>query len=302
VSAIAKVIFPKEDLAQKMADMGQLCGIREFTLENGPAEGVKAAEFYNGSGLTFSVLKNRGLDIADAFFNGIPLHFRTFGGVTTPSQGYDQGSGFLRCFFGGLLTTCGITYNGRPSQDGDVSLGLHGRYSNLKARVETIRSGWVNEEYVLEIAGEIREAALFGPNVSLHRTIKTRLGDPAIEITDVFSNNHNVSTPHPMLYHFTFGYPLVDEGARLIYSPKDVHGLEDNVRNDREHDFKAVPPPIPEHNGAAQDYLYIDVCENENGIAQAGIINRKLRLGVKIEYPKSKLPRLWNWLHYGKGE
>jgi galactose mutarotase-like enzyme len=296
------VEYSKQELQEKMIDIGQLCGIKEYILDNGPAEGVKVAEFYNGSGLTFSVLKNRGLDIADTFFKGIPLHFKTFGGITAPSQGYNQGSDFLRCFFGGLLATCGITYNGRPSRDGDKELGLHGRISNLRATVQSVRAAWEGESYVLEISGEVREAALFGPNVSLHRTIRTKLGEPSIEISDVVTNHHNEATPHSMLYHFTFGYPLIDEGARLVYSAKAIQGLADNVRDEQTTDFKAVLAPSLIHNGSGQDFLYIDVNEDAKGLASAGIVNRKLGLGVKLEYPKAQLPRLGNWQHYARGE
>jgi hypothetical protein len=42
-------------------------------------------------------------------------------------------------FFGGLLTTCGLTYFGDPGRDGDEELGLHGRYSAQSARSLRIR-------------------------------------------------------------------------------------------------------------------------------------------------------------------
>ncbi|TLS52792.1 DUF4432 family protein [Paenibacillus antri] len=296
-------LFNEHGLRDKIIDMRQLCGIKEYTLENGPSEGVKVAEFYNGSGLTFSVLKNRGLDIADTFFKGIPLHFRSFGGITAPSESYSRGSEFLRSFYGGLLVTCGVTYTGRPNVDAGEELSLHGRFSNLRATVNRVCGGeWKAGRYELEIEGEVRETALFGPNVSLRRLIRTSLGSPTIELKDIFTNHHNVVTPHAMLYHFTFGYPLVDEGAKLIYRATTVSGLSDNVRNHHAEDMRRIPAPLEIHDGASQDFLYIDVKENEDGLAQVGIVNRKLGLGVKLEYPKAALPRLGNWLHFGHGE
>jgi hypothetical protein len=286
----------------KVIDMNQLCGIKEYTLENGASEGVKVAEIYNGSGLSFSVLKNRGLDIADTYFKGLPLHFRTYGGITSPSESYARGSESLRSFYGGLLVTCGVTYTGRPNVDNGEELGLHGRYSNLKANVNRVGAQWQDGTYMLEIAGEAREAALFGPNVSLRRSIRTAFNSTKFEITDVFTNHHNIPAPHAMLYHFTFGYPLVDEGAKLVYKANGVTGLDDNVRDYAKEDFKQIPAPMAAHDGAKQDFLYIDVFENKDGLAQVGIVNRKLGLGVKLEYPKALLPRLGNWLHFGHGE
>ncbi len=91
-------ILERKNLENKITHMSQICGIREYTLENDPAEGVKVAEFYNGSGLTFTVLKSRGLDIADTFYKGIPLFWKSFGGITQPSEAYNRGFDFGRCF------------------------------------------------------------------------------------------------------------------------------------------------------------------------------------------------------------
>jgi hypothetical protein len=286
----------------KLINMNQLCGIKEYTFDNGPSEGVKVAEFYNGSGLTFSVLKNRGLDIADTFYKGIALHYRSFGGITAPSESYARGSEFLRAFYGGLLVTCGTTYTGRPNVDQGEALGLHGRHSNLRATVHRVETGWTEDTYEMVIAGEVREASLFGPNVSLRRRIRTTYNAPAIEITDVFTNHHNQSTPHAILYHFTFGYPLIDEGATLVYQAASVTPLSDNVRDHRIEDFKQIPAPMSLHDGASQDYLYLDLKADPQGMVQMGIINRRLGLGIKLEYPKAQLPRVGNWLHYGHGE
>lgn len=121
-------------------------------------------------------------------------------------------------FFGGLLITCGITYTGRPCIDNGEELGLHGRYSNQRAKVKAIKEAWEGDDYVLMIAGEVKEASVFGPNVKLDRTIKTILGKPVIEINDLFTNCGNKKSPHAILYHFTFGYPVVNKGSKLIYS------------------------------------------------------------------------------------
>ncbi len=293
-------IFEKKNLASKMINMEQLCGIREYVLENGPEEGIKVADFYNGSGLSFAVLKNRGLDIADTFYKGIPLHFKSFGGITAPSQGYNQGSEFARSFYGGLMITCGTTYTGRPSEDQGESLGLHGRHSNLRAKVETTRTYWDQEEFILEIKGEVKEAALFGPNVSTSRTIRTWLGKPVIEIEDVCTNFDNMPTPHCILYHFTFGFPLVDEGAELIYKDKGIQPLSDNVRKPENTDFRKITAPSSIHNGSAQEFNYIDIHEDANGLVRVGLINRRLGMGVALEYPKAALPRLGNWQHFGE--
>ena len=39
-------------LRQAVGDLSPLAGIREFVYENGPADGVRAAQVYNASGLS----------------------------------------------------------------------------------------------------------------------------------------------------------------------------------------------------------------------------------------------------------
>jgi len=213
-----RAAYDERELRSRAIEMSQLCGIKEYTLDNGPGAGVRMAEVYTGSGLTFAVAKDRGFDLAETYYKGMALHFRTFGGMTSPSESYARGSEFLRSFYGGLMMTCGTTYTGRPCVDQGEELGLHGRHSNQKARVRRVDERWLDGRYVLELEGEVREAALFGPNVSLRRTIRSSYLSDTIEIADVFTNHHNVAVPHGMLYHFTFGYPLVvqDRDGRLL--------------------------------------------------------------------------------------
>ena len=294
------LIYNRRELESKTETLSQLCGIKEYVLENSTADGVRVAEFYNGSGLTFCVLKSRGLDIADAFYKGIPLFWRSFGGITVPSEAYNRGLDFARCFYGGLMMTCGTTYTGRPCVDGGEGLGLHGRISNQRAKVKAIREEWEGKDYVLEITGEVKEAGIFGPNVKVDRKIRTVLGQPVIGIEDLFVNRGNKPSPHATLYHFTFGYPLVDEGAELVYSASEVWPLEDTVRDPSVVDIKQIAAPSGIHNGWGQDFFYLDVKEDEAGMARMGLVNRRLGLGVKIEYPKHQLPRLGNWLKFGE--
>lgn len=44
-----------------------------------------------------------------------------------------QGNGFLRSFYAGLLTTCGLSYIGTPCEDEGETLGLHGRLAATPA-------------------------------------------------------------------------------------------------------------------------------------------------------------------------
>ncbi len=149
--------WSRTEIERRVGGMGQLGGIRHCELVEGRARGVRAAVVDTGAGLSFTVLPDRGLDIADCTFKGTGLVYHAPGGIAHPAFHDPAGSEWLRVFFGGLLTTCGLTYFGDPGRDGAEDLGLHGRYSSLPARQVCDLSRWEGDEYVLEMTGEVEE-------------------------------------------------------------------------------------------------------------------------------------------------
>ena len=128
-------------------------------LDEGRGRGISAIDFDTGGGLRFTVLPDRGMDIAGCSYNGTNLVYLTPNGEVHPAYYEPQGLGWLHTFFGGLLTTCGLTYLGAPGRDGNEDLGLHGRYATTPARQVCDLSGWHGDQYVLEATGVMEEAA-----------------------------------------------------------------------------------------------------------------------------------------------
>src|SRR5258705_13654089 len=83
----------------------------------------------------------------------------------------------LRSFFGGLLTTCGLTQVGQPCVDGDEQLGLHGRIGNTPAEDVWAHAEWQGEDYGLSAGGTMRETRVYGEDLPLSRRIRVRLGE-----------------------------------------------------------------------------------------------------------------------------
>ena len=63
----------KNDLLRHVGRMAQVAGAREVTYRGGRQEGVKAVEVYNDTGLSFTVLPDKSMDIGYASFCGKPL-------------------------------------------------------------------------------------------------------------------------------------------------------------------------------------------------------------------------------------
>ena len=74
----------------------------------------------------------------------------------------------------------------------------------------------------MSVTGIVRYGRLFGRNLELRRTIRSRLGENAIYVVDEFTNRGNARVPHAWLLHINLGYPLVDEGAEFCYDAERV--------------------------------------------------------------------------------
>ncbi len=289
----------------KIGNTQQLGGIETSILDNGAGRGVRIAWFNTGSGLRFKVLIDRAMDISDAFYNEHSLAWHSHVGVTAPQPFTDKGIGWIRTFGGGLLTTCGLSHVGGPEEDNHGERGLHGHISNLPAEIESIiqpdpRQG----KYEMSITGIIRETQPFGPSLELRRTISATLGEAKIRIHDEVLNRGNMPAPHMLLYHFNFGYPLVDEGTDILWNgawfPRNG---EENAKIFKEGNaFKKCPAPIDDHLGNGEEVALIDIEADENGNSVCGLFNSKLNLGIELKFKKEQLPWLANWQHWGNEE
>ena len=294
-----------QDWKDKISNYIQLGGIETSVIDNGAGRGTRIAWINTGTGLRFKVVIDRAMDIADAFFNQHSLAWISHGGITYPQPFSDKGIDWLRTFGGGLLTTCGLTHVGGPESDEFGDRGLHGQISNLPAEIVSIiqpdpRSG--NLE--MSITGIIRETKPFGPSLELKRTISATLGEATIRIHDEVINKGNTPSPHLLLYHFNFGWPLADEGADILWKgswyPRNG---EENAKIFKEsNDFKKCQAPLDDHSGGGEEVVLVNIEADIFGQSVCGISNPKIGLAVALRFKKEQLPWFANWQHWGKGE
>lgn len=287
---------------ERIINPSQLGGIETSVLDNGPGRGTRIAWVNTGSGLRYKVVLDRGMDIADAFYNAYSLSWHSLAGHTVPREGYNHGMGWLWGFYGGLLATCGATHIGGPTDDH----GLHGRISNSQATVEVINQpDPQRDRSEMVLSGTIREARVFGPNIEIHRTISSTLGEPSIRIFDRVTNRGNTPVPHAYLYHINFGYPLLNEGSEFVYDGEVTPLMTDHSRQwySEKRDYKQVPAPVEAHRAAGEACAYIQPRSDEKGMASVGVVNEKLGLGVEINYNTKEFEKVANWQHWGpRGE
>ncbi len=285
----------RSELLKQVGDISQIGGARLVELAEGMGRGVQAVEFRTGSGLDFTVVPGRGMDISFASYKGTPLAWRAPCGEISGARHEPDGLGWLRGFYGGLMVTCGLTHYGPPCEDGDESLGLHGRASYLAADRVSVGGEWDGDDYIVCVSGRTVQSVLFGENVQLERKIWAKLGEKRFFVEDRVTNCGHETTPHAILYHCNFGYPLVDEGSRLLVPEKGFEPRDEEAARGEPFNMFA---PVP---GFKERCFYHHAVANCDGLVRAGIVNRRLSLCGYVRYRLEELPWLLQWKMLGEG-
>lgn len=292
----------------KFINAGQVGGIDQYTIDDGPARGVRVALVNTGGGLRFRVLLDRGSDIDQAFIHQHSLAFLTHKGPIAPTRSLDDGLDWLKGFPGGLLTSCGPFNIGGPCEDDGEKLGLHGPHSHTPATIESIIQPDPHAgQMQMSIVTRHRYGAFYGPCVELKRTIGATLGSNTISFVDEFYNASNVEVPHAWLLHINLGYPLCDGGSEFCFDAPEV---KETMKNSpmspayyRGQKWKKIPDPLEQHlgTGAVVAYLY-PRAKDRSGGTTVGLVNRKLGIGVAIHYNTREFGRCGVWQHWGERE
>ena len=288
--------YTREELKQRIGDISQIAGIKSYTLNEGRAKGVDAMDVRTGSGFSFTVLPGRAMDIAWMDYKGMPVSYITKAGITNSQYYQPYGYEWLRSFYGGMLTTCGLTHVGPPGKDGIWDLGIHGRISNTPAEEVSCNIEWEGNELVLTVQGKMREAVLYEENMVLSRKIVARGGENKVFVYDEIKNDSYQDTPFMLLYHINIGFPLLSEQSCLIVPVIETKAHdEDAIKNIKQFDRFEVPV-----QGYAAQVFSHKLAADNNANTCAGIINESMGFGFYIKYNKKELPFFTEWKMMGQ--
>jgi hypothetical protein len=291
-------LLPRSAVLERIGHLTQLGGTRHVVLNDGAAKGMAAIDVDTGAGLRFTILPDRGLDISQCTYRGTNLVFLTSNGEVNPAFYDAAGLGWLHTFFGGLVTTCGLTTLGAPGRDGDVALGLHGRYSAIPARRVQDRSRWEGDRYLIEVTGTVEETRLFDDSLELTRTIATEIGSRSLAIRDRVVNSGYRTSPCTILYHVNAGFPLLDQDSILALTAARTEAHDETSRN-AAADFWRFSAPVP---GCAEQNFLHQVIAGDDGLAHAAMLNPGLAggLGLELRFDPRQLPYLNEWKMMGQ--
>lgn len=293
----------KQELLKHMGSVSQLGGLKRYTFAEGRAKGIEAVDVATGSGLDFTVLPDRCMDIAWMRYKGVPISYMSKADIAGGAYAEADGMEWLRNFYAGMLTTCGFSNVGGPCREerrifGQQLHGLHGRLANLPAYDVGCSGDWADDGYVMKISGKVRQSAVHGENLVLTRTITAKLGEKKLVIHDEIENEGHVDEPLMLLYHMNFGYPLLDANSRLLANSYAVRGADATAEAELElcKEFHA-----PMHLRDERCYFH-DLCCDEYGMTQIALVNDALELGASLRFSIKELPCLTEWKMLSEGE
>jgi len=292
--------WSRRELESRVGRIEQIGGLSRFRWAEGLETGSEQIQVRTGAGLSYYVSPSRALDISLAEFGGTPLTWQSANGDIHPSYYDARGAGWLRTAVGGLMMTCGLTYVGAAGEDQGQEYGLHGRVHHLPARHITASAGWTGDEYEVTIGGEVNETAIFGEQLRLTRRIVSRLGENRIDIKDEIQNVGFMSTPHMILYHFNFGFPLLDEMSTIRLPSQRVIARDEGIPvegYDRWHKPQEdYQERVYYHQGFSGERVSATI-HNPGFPAVSG----PMPLTVRLSWSTSQLPKLVQWKMPGLG-
>ncbi|NIA14371.1 MAG: DUF4432 family protein [Nitrospiraceae bacterium] len=293
--------YSVRELRRRVGNMDQAAAIRTVQLDDGNERPTRAAVFHTGAGLEFTVLLDRALDISAASYNGRAMGWRSKTGDVAPQYYEAEGLRWLRSYFGGLVTTCGLTQVGAPRPESALlGNGLHGRIGNLPARDIKIVQEWRGNDYVLSVTGTMRDTVVFAENLTLTRTVSTKLGESRFWIHDVVTNEGFDKTDYMLLYHCNIGWPALDAGSEML-SPSRLVAPRDAEAEDGKENWNKMDPPIHKYK---EKCYYHDMAPARDGSVTVALVNggfsRGNGFGVYVKYNKKELPRFVEWKQMGE--
>ena len=286
----------REACIRRYGNMRQLCGLKRYTCSDGKTTGLEAVDVETGGGLRFTVLPGRGMDISELRYRGVPIAYLSKSGVTASAYYDDYEDQWLKSFFAGMLTTCGLTNAGPHCRDdlaylSQVPLGLHGDISNTCADNLCTREEWVDGEYRMTVSGRMEEGRLHGEHLQLRRTVSTALGEKKLCIVDEFTNVGELPQMLMFFYHINIGHPILNEGARFVASTKRVWANTEHAKAGLSEYDRCT---LPQKSYLEQQFFH-EMGAGEDGDAICALINDELELGVYLKYRLDELPCIAEW-------
>ena len=302
----------RREIAAASGGLSHAAGVRLMTLGDGVERGIRMLEFRSGTGLRFTVLVDRAMDIADCEHNGRAIGWHSPAGFKHPGLHEYEGEGGLGWLrsFSGLMVTCGLDhilfmdevpaeeYVYGPRQTAGHS--LHGRIGTLPARLTGYGERWEGDRCILWAEGVVSQAAVFAEHLELHRRIEVEVGTDEIRLSDRVVNAGFYRTPHMFCYHINVGHPVLEEGARYLAPIGDVvWAAHADSYEAQGQGYRTMPAP---REGFHEQVWQHEMAADDAGEVPVALVNDRLGIGFMVTTRKDQFPCQFQWQNLQAGQ
>ncbi len=290
----------------------QFAGVRLMVLEDGLERGVRMLEFRSGTGLRFTVLVDRALDIADCDYRGMAIGWHSPSGFRHPGLHEYEGEGGLGWMrsFSGLMVTCGLDhilfmydevadhYNYKPRQT--IKHSIHGRVGTIPAKLTGYGERWEGDECYLWCEGIVTQGTVFGEHLELTRRIEIKAGTNDIKLTDRVTNRgfiaRRICIVITLMSASRFGRRLTLSGTC------QGCGLGGSCRRRLQKQsvgYRTLPAPQMKFHEQVWQH---DMGADANGEVSVALVNDKLGIGFEVVTRKDQFPCMYEWQNLQAGQ
>lgn len=185
---------------ERISNLAQIAYLRRYTITEGGEKGLEVIDCDNGT-IRFLLNVTKACDMMQLYHKGQNLSFISKNGFMK------REIPFPKRFEGGMLYTCGLDSAGERE-----GFEEHGSFHNTPA--EIVRTECSENGIVVEAI--IRDTEMGGKNLVMRRTVKTEIGSDHVSVCDRLTNEGYCDEDYCLLYHVNLGYPLIDDGARIL--------------------------------------------------------------------------------------
>jgi hypothetical protein len=292
---IADYLSHYPDYKRAISGMDAVAGVKRYRCDDGASCGMRVAEVYTAAGLRYTVLLDRGMDIGEASFRGVPVSFNGKGGVFRADYAQSCTGGFAQSFHAGLLYTCGLDNVGAPCEYNGKLLPQPGSRTFLPAYDVCCSEAFEGDDYVLRVRGKMRQASIFGENILLTREIVSRAASATITVTDTIENQGSSDYEYMLLYHCNFGFPLVSADSRVTTNHTKASFFETN------HAYPRVPQAA-EYQGFTEaqktfSEFVFKLQEPTSEKISARVENPRVGIAAELRCDVAELPCFTQWVN-----
>ena len=302
----------RHDIEASSGALSHAAGVRLMTLEDGVERGIRMLEFRSGTGLRFTVLIDRAMDIADCDYRGMGIGWHSPAGFKNPGLHEYEGEGGLGWLrsFSGLMVTCGLdhilfmydapadTYHYGPREK--VNQSIHGRVGTLPAKLTGYGERWEADDCILWAEGVVSQGTVFGEHLELHRRIEIEVGTNNIRLHDRVVNRGFYRTPHMFCYHINVGHPVLESGSRYVAPITDVvWAAHTETYQDQGTGYRTLP--APQMNFHEQVWQH-ELAADDAGEVPVALVNDRLCVGFMVTTKKDQFPCQYEWQNLQAGQ